>query len=84
MVKWGSFGTRRSHYGSLMGEYNSVGVSGGYIWLNGTQLRSVGVLSRSLWGSVRVSGAQRGSVGPVGLSAQCKYTSLYRLIHLFD
>ena len=53
-------------------------------WLNGTQLRSVGVLSRSLWGSVRVSGAQRGSVGPVGLSAQCKYTSLYRLIHLFD
>ena len=43
MVKWGSFGTRKSHYGSLMDEYNSVAVSGGYIWLNRTQLRSVGL-----------------------------------------
>ena len=41
----GSFGTRKSHYGSLMGEYNSLRVSGGYIWLNGTQLRSVGLSS---------------------------------------
>ena len=38
MVKSDSLGTRRSRYGSLMGEYKSVGVSGGYIALNGTQL----------------------------------------------
>ena len=38
MVKWGSLGTRRSRGGSLMGEYKSVGVSGGYILLNGTKL----------------------------------------------
>ena len=69
MVKWGSFGTRKSHYGSLMGEYNSVAVSGAYIWLNGIQVRSVGsvrVLSGDFgarWSSVRINGAQWSSVG---------------------
>ena len=72
MVKWSSFGTRKSHYGSLNGEYNSVGVSGAYIWLNGIQVTSVGsvrVLSGDFgarWSSVRVNGAQWSSVGLSG------------------
>ena len=34
---------KRVHYGSLMDEYNSVELSGGYFKLNETQLRTVGL-----------------------------------------
>ena len=58
-VKWGSLGISRYHYMSLMRYYNSSGLSGGDIRLNGTPLGSM-ELSRDQWRSI---GSQLGSLG---------------------